>query len=98
MFKTYPTLIISLFLFFGIGNSQNQPYQSFKLQFYQPTEETEIFAQYLIESGVIEDAVSDLEQTFLMPETVTINFGPGLDGPSYFQGEINMPYDFMLNN
>jgi len=94
------TLVIFLFITFNnVAHSQAGAINpSFVLEYFEPTEETAVYAQMLIESGIIDEAVADLEGMFALPIPITIRFGPGLDGPSYFQGMISMPYEFLMQN
>lgn len=71
---------------------------SFELTFLEPTDKLAFYANLLVESGFIEEAVAGLEETFALPIPIRIVFGPGLEGPQYFQGVISMPYDFLLQN
>lgn len=72
--------------------------ESFILQYEHPDETLEPYAKLLIESGVMEEVVTDLENTFQLPQPILIRFTSGKPGPLYYQGVINMTYEFLLSN
>lgn len=80
------------------STAQDQEYKSFILEFYEATPEMQPYLDVLLASGVIQEAVEDLNQLFLMPYPVKIVFGSGIPGPQYYQGVINMPYEFLAQN
>ena len=72
--------------------------ESFILQYEPPDETLEPYANLLMESGVMEEVVTDLENTFQLPQPILIRFTSGKPGPLYYQGVINMTYEFLLSN
>lgn len=72
--------------------------QSFILEYYQPSEEMAPYAQLVIESGIFDEAIADLNDFFILPVPITIVFASGIPGPQYYQGVINMPYEFLYQN
>ncbi len=82
----------------GFSQINNTVAESFILEFYQPSPETEPYALLLAESGIIEEAVADLEDLFSLPVPIKIVFASGIEGPQYYQGVINMPYEFLMQN
>ena len=80
------------------SKAQTQEYKSFVLEFYEATPEMQPYLDVLLSSGVIQEAVEDLNQLFLMPYPVKIVFGSGIEGPQYYQGVISMPYEFLAQN
>ena len=80
------------------ASAQNQEYKSFILEFYEASPEMQPYFEVLVSSGVIQEAVDDLNQTFVMPYPVRIVFGSGIPGPQYSPGVINMPYEFLAQN
>ena len=72
--------------------------ESFILQYEPPDETLAPYANLLMESGVMEEVVTDLENTFQLPQPILIRFTSGKPGPLYYQGVINMTYEFLLSN
>ena len=72
--------------------------ESFILQYEPPDETLAPYATLLMESGVMEEVVTDLENTFQLPQPILIRFTSGKPGPLYYQGVINMTYEFLLSN
>ena len=95
--------IYILFLFIvGHIHGQNSDFEisirgkSFNLMYGTITEETEPAAILIQASEIFEEITRDLNELFDLPQTINIRFGAGLDGPSYFQQNIDMPYEFLL--
>ncbi len=97
--KLFQLTILSWF-FVGSISTQAQTHEgrSFILQYYEPSEEMAFYAQLIIESGIFDEVVSDLEEEFNLPTPITIVFASGIEGPQYYQGVINMPYEFLAYN
>jgi hypothetical protein len=78
--------------------AQNNLHTSFILEYHEPSEEMLPYAQLVIESGIFDDAIADLEDFFVLPTPIKVVFASGIPGPQYFQGVINMPYEFLHQN
>lgn len=99
----YSLILATLFTFITGGDKSNvkqnnEDAQSFVLTFTQPNQQTEVYAQLLVESEVIQEAVQDLENLFALPQPIQIVFGSEIEGPQYYQGVIQMPYEFLMMN
>lgn len=94
----YIFMLIFCFNTFAYSQSNQAANPSFILEYYEPSPEMAPYAQLLIESQIIDEAVADLEALFALPLPIKIVFASGIPGPQYFQGVINMPYEFLAQN
>lgn len=100
MHKHY-LVILGMILFMipvAFSQSANETSSSFILEYYEPNAEMVDYASLIIQSEIIDEAVADLEELFNLPLPIKIVFASGIPGPQYFQGVINMPYEFLFQN
>jgi hypothetical protein len=99
--KKISALFIALFLCISITTKaqNNIGYQSFVVEYYEPSEDMLVYAQMLIESGIIDEAVANLNASFILPKPININFASMPNqGPHQIGDQINMPYEFLHQN
>ena len=97
MLRTYLLILSFSICFVRIGQGQdNTP--SFILEYHESSPETEPYANLVVESEIFDQAVADLESLFILPHPIKILFASDIEGPQYYQGVINMPYNFLAQN
>ena len=68
----------------------------FDLSYEEPRGEFFNYALLVINSGVFEEIMEDLETIFNLPERLSIVFTSGKPGPLYYDYTIHLPYEFMM--
>ncbi|MFQ5570570.1 MAG: DUF4344 domain-containing metallopeptidase [Rhodothermales bacterium] len=72
--------------------------QSFELVYEEPAPGAEGAAELVIRSSVFDEVIEDLETLFALPHPVVIRFTSSQEGPYYLQGEVVLPYEFIVQN
>lgn len=74
-------------------------YQSFVLEYHEPSEDMLVYATMIVESGIFDEAVANLNASFILPRPIKINFLSMPNSGPHQQGDvINMPYEFLYQN